>query len=309
MLSDKIRLLNFDDSVAKQAQLISHFSPEIVDLKETAPAFRLWSDKKTSDKIKKSLKPESRHSITFLGSGDFHHASSLLIEQFNQPLSVIIFDHHPDWDMFFPGLSCGSWVNSVLKKPNIKKIILLGTSSEDISSFWLQSGNLKSLENNRVEIYPFAHKPSLALFKNVADNISMKVERKLFFDKIHWQELKNRNLSDFFFDLKNRLEAKQVYVSIDKDCLKSDYALTNWEEGCFELSELLNFLGLIKDNLDIVGLDISGDYSPVKAKGWLKRMVSHLDHPKNYSARKKSEEACRRVDELTNLKLLKIFLR
>jgi len=307
MLNKSLRILNLDDSVIKQQKLTSQYKTEIIDLSYLGPRIRLWMNKKTMKEIDKRIQGSLKNSITFLGSGDFHHISHILINQFKQPFSLIIFDFHPDWDTLPPRFGCGSWLTQTLKNKNILKCILIGVSSSDISSWWVQSGNLDSLKDNRVEIYPYSHKPSLAFFKNVPANISLKIERGLFYNKIHWNELKGKNLTEFFLSILKRLPQKQVYVSIDKDCLKKEYALTNWEEGHISLEELLLMLRLIKENLDIIGMDITGDYSRISLAGNYKRFFSKIDHPKNINAEKFPQSFITATNEEANLKILELL--
>ncbi len=218
-----------------------------------------------------------------------------------------MFDHHPDWDIIQPILSCGSWVTRILKKANIKKVVLLGISSNDISSISIQTGNTRSLQNDRVEIYPYEHKSTFTMLKDVPKCISLDIERGIFRKKINWKELKGKDLAEFFLSVLKRIPTKEVYLSIDKDCLKSDYALTNWEEGNFKLDELLTILKLIKENLKIVGMDIVGDYSLPLTKGMLRGLVSYFDHPKNFSAKGKEESFITSVNEKTNLEILTLL--
>ncbi len=307
MLDKTLRILNLDGSIVKQQLLVSKYNPEIIDLRDLGPLARLWMNEKVRDRIKERIQGSSRGSVTFYGSGDFHHISSILINQFQDPISVIVFDFHPDWDTLPPRIGCGSWVNQILKKENVKKCALIGVSSDDISSWWVQSGNLDSLENNRVEIYPYAHKPSKAFFKRIPQNISFDFRNRLLFNEIYWNELKNKNQEDFFLSLLKRLPTKQVYISIDKDCLKKDNALTNWEEGYLSLEELLAMLKLIKDNLDIVGVDITGDYSKVSIKGKIKGMFSRLDHPRRLDVNKLSESAITATNESANLRIAQLL--
>jgi len=62
------------------------------------------------DEIEKRIGAPAEGGVSFLGSGDFHHISNILIGRINQPLSVVVFDHHPDWDTLPPRFGCGSWV-------------------------------------------------------------------------------------------------------------------------------------------------------------------------------------------------------
>lgn len=307
MLNKLIRILDFDDSIIKQKNLLSKYENNILDLKDLGPWARYWINAKVRGIIEKRIHNSLKNSITFLGSGDFHHISEILISQFNEPLSVIVFDFHPDWDTRPPRFGCGSWVSEVLKKKDILKILLLGVSSKDISSFEIHSGNLESLKDNRVEIYPYAHAPSKTFLRKIPGNISVTVDRGIFFNTIYWQELCNKNLEEFFRQVLNRIPSKNVYVSIDKDCLKNDYALTNWEEGLFSLDELLSLLKLIKENTDIVGLDISGDYSPISIRGMCKKILSHFDHPKNIKAKDSPVSLTTSINEDTNLKILQLL--
>ncbi len=307
MLNSSIRILNFDDSVIKQQGLLSQYKAEIIDLKSVGRQARYWMDSKTKGFIDECIRHSAKDSATFLGSGDFHHISSLLIGQFKDPLSVIIFDHHPDWDTLPPKFGCGSWVSRILEKNNIAKVVLLGVSSDDISGFWIQAGNLASLKNDRLEIFPYTHQPSRVYLRDIPQNNSLILEKKYLSTVIRWQELKNRNLEEFFSQLINRLPAKKVYISIDKDCLKPDYALTNWEEGHFGIEELLMFLGMAKRKLDIAGVDITGDYSLPLVAGKMKAFFSRLDHPKDYAAKDKPEALINSVNQKTNLRILEVL--
>ena len=302
-----VRILNFDDSIPHQENLLKRFQPVIVDLTRIGSSCRMSMGDKMAHAIRRVLKPELKGVMTFLGSGDFHHVSSLLIEQFSEPISVIVFDHHPDWSTLPPKLHCGSWVTNVLTRENVKKLVLLGVSSEDISSPWIHVGNLRALEHDRVEIYPYRHPPTRTLLTSVPDNTSLQVKRGFFSNIIYWKELEKQDATKMFFHLLERLETKHVYVSIDKDCLTADHSLTNWEEGCFTLKELLRLLHLITTHLDVVGLDIVGDYSPPIVRGWGKAAVAHIDRPKHYSAKGKPQHMINATNERTNIAILELL--
>ena len=308
MLNNKIRILDLDGSVTSQKQLCARFKPSISQLRDIGPASRIWLNYRNAQKIRAALKSQESDFITFIGSGDFHHVSSLLIEQFSQPICVIVFDHHPDWDVMPPKLGCGSWVTNTLKRANISKVVLLGVSSEDISSKWIYTANLAALGDNRVEIYPYSHEPTNVLLKPVPQNTSIRLQKGFFMKKIFWDVLKGRDLAEFFRKVLDSLPVKQVYVSIDKDCLKKEYSLTNWEEGRFELKELLLLLKLIRENAEIVGLDITGDYSKAQTTGRIKSLCSRLDHPADYSAKGYDLTEIAAVNEKTNIKILESLL-
>jgi len=308
MLSKKIRVLNFDSSITKQVDLLEWYKPVVVDLSKIGAECRHWINKKYANQVNGFLAPELRNAITFLGSGDFHHISSLLISQFKDPISVIIFDHHPDWSSLGPRLGCGSWVSQIAKKKNVKKIISFGPSSVDLESGALLTADLKVLKNDQLEIYPYQHKPSKCFLKRVPQNSSIGIKEGLLKCEINWKTLEGKDLESLVYSVFKRIPTRQVYVSIDKDCLKKEYALTNWEEGCLSLDELLAILQMIKNNFEIVGLDILGDYSFPRVKGLIKNFVVRMDHPDNFTAHTKSDVFINNVNQDTNIKLLDYLL-
>jgi hypothetical protein len=97
-------------------------------------------------------------------------------------------------------------------------------------------------------------------------------------------------------------------VSIDKDSLAAEYALTNWEEGFLSLEQLLLALSLIKEKRDIIGADITGEYSIPFSKGRIRSFFSRLDHPKDFTAKEKPQALIDAVNEKTNLKILEALI-
>jgi len=302
MLHNAIRILNFDNSITSQAGLLSSFQHQIIELSSLAGGLRLFGNDKTERLLVERIRGTDNCAPTFLGSGDFHHVSQVLINCQPEIRSVIVFDFHPDWDILPPHFGCGSWVSRLLKNKNIEKCVLIGVSSNDLSSFALQSADLSALKDNRLEIYPWRHNPSRVCFREVPSNISLRTKNWFFSKKIYWEQLENINLDYFINQLIKRLPEGKVYISIDKDCLSRPYALTNWEEGFLQLDQLLFFLNKLKV-LDIAGLDITGDYSQLKFPSRFKAILSRLDHPGVKTPI--CEESARLINQETNLKILK----
>lgn len=304
MLDKGIRVLNFDDSIIRQRKLLAQYPCGIINLTELAASARLYMPAALREKISGFLKPQGKKYPVLLGSGDFHHISEILTGQINEPASLIVFDFHPDWDILSPRFGCGSWVRQALKNKNISKCVLIGMGSSDLSALALQTANLGALANSRLEIYPYRHKPSRVFCRKVPDNYSIDVDRELFSSKITWHQLESLDLEEFTLKLIKRLPVPKAYISIDKDCLKNDFALTNWEEGFLRLDQLLTMIRLLLQHLDIIGLDITGDYSDFPAKGKIKALISKFDHPKELSAHKYHTDVITAVNEQTNLKIL-----
>jgi len=309
VLPPAVRILNFDNSVVSQHAFIDRFKPVIVELTEIGPSARVWMDKGTAARIRGALQPETRGAVTFLGSGDFHHVTKLLVDQFEEPLTVIVFDHHPDWYLIPPWLGCGTWVTHLLKNKNVEKVIVLGVSSKDLSTGWIQGAHLGSLENNRLEIYPYAHRTTRVLFRRVPENISVRTKKGAICTELFWEELKGNDLSGFFRSVMARIFSRRVYVSIDKDCLNAAHALTNWEAGRLALDELLALLRMIREHCEIVGSDITGDYSPPAVRGRMKALYEKMDRPREYSARGKHGGLITAVNEATNMIIAGLLTR
>jgi arginase family enzyme len=308
MLNKAIRVLNFDNSITSQSGLFLEYQARVVDFTDLAASTRLFMSGLVREKIAARLSFQERNYPTFIGSGDFHHISEVLTAQIDQPASLFVFDFHPDWDSLPPRFGCGSWVAQALKNKNISKCILIGAGSDDLSGLALQSASLGALASGRLEIYPFKHKPSRVYFRSVPANESVIARRSFLSSRILWHELENENLTEFMLGLIKRLPGQKVYISIDKDCLKSDFALTNWEEGHLSLNQLLSMLKPLRDNLDIIGLDITGDYSYPLISNSLKAALSRLDHPKRVAADNCPKDLILKVNEQVNLRILQEML-
>ncbi|MEY2531000.1 MAG: hypothetical protein QOI96_1085, partial [Verrucomicrobiota bacterium] len=56
-------------------------------------------------------------SFVLYGSGDFHYLTALWLRSLRQPVVVVSFDNHPDWDIRPPKWGAGGWVNRALELP------------------------------------------------------------------------------------------------------------------------------------------------------------------------------------------------
>lgn len=50
-----------------------------------------------------------------------------------------------------------------------------------------------------------------------------------------------------------------LYISIDKDVLSKDYAITDWDQGDMTLPEMLDILTSLFESHDVIGVDICGE--------------------------------------------------
>ncbi len=65
--------------------------------------------------------------LWFLGSGNYHYTSYLLMRRIRQPFTLVLFDHHSDAQLQPTMLSCGSWVaEALLRLSALQRVVLVG---------------------------------------------------------------------------------------------------------------------------------------------------------------------------------------
>lgn len=163
--------------------------------------------------------PEGMH---FIDSGNYHYLSKLWTDKINYPFSLIVFDHHPDMQpSLFDGLmSCGCWVKTVLDtNPYCRKVCIIGASEQLIKE------ERDPLYNNRLAFY----------------------SEKDLKDEKTWKQFASIHINE------------PVYISVDKDVLNRQEAVTNWDQGTLSLAELEELLFIIIKKQQIIGVDICGE--------------------------------------------------
>lgn len=272
-----LRILDTDGSVDADAMAAAApwASTTRLDLGDIGPKLRLWSRGKTIDAARARIEAagEPRPSITFMGSGDFHHLAVLLIERVAEPFTVLHFDNHPDWVRLAPRWHCGSWVNRVLALPSVQRVVTVGPCSDDLENPGRKGGNLAALDAGRLALFPWQHAPSRA--RRIAGGPGHEWRD----GNIRWRNLGERQLEDAVGMVLDAIPTDAVWITIDKDVLPEHEALTNWDQGQMPLAALLAMLRAIGKCKNILGADICGEYSPPRHGNWLKRIEARMDQP------------------------------
>jgi arginase family enzyme len=194
------------------------------------------------------------------GSGDFHHLTALFLRAARARLTLVSFDNHPDWDVRPPRWSCGGWTKRALELPHVDRISVWGCGSFEPAlpaRLWAQHGALRS---GRLEIHPWTETQPASVQRRFHC-----VTRK------HWRA--------HFARFAETVATRDVYVTIDLDCLRSDAAVTNWESGLFEPADLAWAIGELRKHGNVVGGDVCGAFSPPRYARWAQRLVGRWDHP------------------------------
>lgn len=277
-MSAHLRLIDTDDSVDGAAlgaalpwQSITH-----VDLRDLGPALRLWSRRRAiaAARARIAAAADPRPSVTFMGSGDFHHLAALLAERVTEPFTLLHFDNHPDWVRLAPRWHCGSWVNRVLALPNARRVVTVGVCSDDLESPGRKGGNLPALDSGRLALFPWQHAPSRARRR-----INAGPGHRWQDGQIIWNNLAALPLPNAIQTIIDAIPTDAIWITIDKDVLPEREALTNWDQGQMPLATLLAMLRAIGACKRVLGADVCGEYSPPAHRNWFKRIEARMDQP------------------------------
>jgi arginase family enzyme len=301
-LSPTVRLLDLDGSVAGQERLRAYLGDrlQVVDLRALGPSVRYLATRGAMRRLAAALDPAERDRLTFTGSGDFHHVTAALLRQFTEPLSLVVFDTHPDWDRTSPWPCCGSWVLETLKQPNVRKVVIVGLGRVDLEGWHINVGRIDALRSERVAFYPYDCNVSRAFGRRTGRVHCASFAPRGIGSEIRWHRVVDHPWESLIGDIITRLPTNRVYLSVDKDCLDDEAARTNWEAGRLGLTQLLQGIRQLAREKEIVGADITGEYSPVAIRSPWFRALSAWDHPAQPTPA--AEELQR--NEGTNLALL-----
>lgn len=280
-----LQILDLDGSLSAQHSLrdaASWDSVATIALSDLGPRLRLWSRQETINTLRTRLDAAHARSIgaiTLLGSGDFHHVAVAIIERAAReaiaPFTLVHIDNHPDWVRLAPRWHCGSWVNQVLKMPQVARVVTLGVCSDDLVRPDWKGGNLAALAAGRLVLLPWRHAPS-RVSKRVADGMGHRYAD----GHIVWENLAD---GDFAAHLKNIIDAiptEAVWITIDKDVLPEREVTSNWDQGEMPLARVLETLRALRARKRILGADICGEYAPAQHTNWFKRVEVRMDQPR-----------------------------
>ncbi len=247
--------LNLDDAWDERA-----LGLPTIDARSWGPRLRFCAPSRIVEEFFRESDPQLAPFILY-GSGDFHHLSALWIRRLAEPLVVVSFDNHPDWDIRPPRWSCGGWVNRALELPQVEKVSVWGCGN--FECWW--PGQL--FGNRRAE-----RAGTLAVHAWADDRPRAQQKRRGAIFRATWRKEFERFVAE--------LADRNVYVTVDLDCLQSGDAVTNWENGKFAVDDLAWALERIRSSARIVGGDVCGAFSPPRYARAAQRFVATIDHPK-----------------------------
>ena len=241
-----IHILDFDGSVTAQKDFIGRFQSRIKirNLRKYCHAARLWTNPKHFGEICQAEFSALTGGFSLIGSGDFHHFSLGLIALHKEPLTVVLFDNHPDWIRPPHKYHCGTWVYSLARLPQVARVIIVGLESGDIEGKRFLNGDVESFRDHKIILLPY---------RPVKAEIAKD-------DHIVLDSMLNQNLDQGIAEIMAYINTQHVYLSVDKDCLRPEDAYTNWEQGTMPLATVTKTITEIAKSFEIVGADTVGDY-------------------------------------------------
>jgi len=283
---------------------------EVADLRASENALRLWATPRGLAAVRKVLRRwQVQHPqpwLTFLGSGDGHHLTLLLLNALSEsarPVTLIVIDNHPDWFAVPPRYHCGNWVSGALRLPWLRAVVLIGQDSPDLQGPCFWRAPFRELCSGRVSLFPYSRSRICVPLRwpgTVAGAAGSA--RRWYGVELSFQTIQRSGARHLFDELALRVAGQRVYLSVDKDCLAAPFAVTDWEQGRLSLDELRYGIQCVRKAATIVGADVCGEAAPQPLRGFWKR----LDAARPMTGAVLSADQ-RRVNEETNLSLLDAF--
>lgn len=296
--------VDLDGSVADQPGLRARLTSGramLIPARDLAPALRIVASRTALADLTgrmAHIAPAGQGGapLIFYGSGDFHHLAALFIAAAKGPLTILHIDNHPDWTGFPATWNCGGWVNRALDLPGVERVVTIGPASDDFVRPQLAFANLDAIRSGRLEVHPWRAAPS-RLWGRPVNGPGCRTTA----GHIHWNCLAGREWEAFAAALDARLPPTPIWVSLDKDALGPEEAVTNWDQGGLGLDAVLSLIRRLARRRPLRGMDVCGDYSVPLYRDPFRWFLSATDHPRLPPVDRAA--ACS-INDLTNTRIL-----
>ena len=271
------RILDLDGSLIRQELLIQRSQATILSLADWGPSVRLacrhGSFRRFQDRLSQltGTDHDSGPFLSFLGSGDFHHISLALLRRLRGPCNLLVIDNHPDWMRGIPLLHCGTWLYHAAQLSGVRRIFHIGGDVDFDNAYrWLAPWSM--LRSGKIVVLPGRRR----------------------FQGRHWSRIEHGSLrrcpdepagreaiEDWLAPFRADLAGLPLYISFDKDVLTASETAVNWDSGYLRTREALNVAQAFLDAAEgrLAGMDVVGDWSPVRVRGLFRRFLDWTEHP------------------------------
>jgi hypothetical protein len=294
----RARILDLDGSLTQQSLLMRRARPTILPLQSWGPSLRMACSHRHFRRFEEHFTQlagsgcDRNPCLTFVGSGDFHHVSLALLRRLRGSCNLLVIDNHPDWMRGIPFLHCGTWLWHAARLPSVRRIFHVG-GEVDFDNYYRRLAPWSLLRSGKIIVGPPRSR----------------------YRGCEWQSIKHRplrsradrpadraDIEEWLAPYRADLASCPLYISLDKDVLTADESVVNWDSGCLTVPEVLALLETFRyvADGDLIGVDIVGDWSPVRLEGFLRRLLHWTEHPQQ---RIDANESARR-NEALNVRLL-----
>ncbi len=236
-------------------------SADYLDARQWGPRLRFSAPRAEMEKFYDEVKPRLAP-FTLYGSGEFHHLSALWLRQFREPMVLVSFDNHPDWDVRPPHWGCGGWVNRALELPHVESATVWGCGNFEFNWPHRWFANHRAVADGKLAVHVWKERMSETV-------------------RERWPVISRDDWRAQFAAFAEKLRGKNVYVTIDTDCLRLEDAVTNWEQGLFTAEDIAAALKMLgTGGAQIVGGDVCGAWSQPEYARWKQRFAANFDRPK-----------------------------
>ena len=128
------------------------------------------------------------------------YLTALWLRRVREPVTVVSFDNHPDWDMRPPRWACGGWVNRALELPNVQRVAVWGCGNFELAWPARLFANHAAIRTGRLTVHAWAERQSAATQRRFA-----------CVTRANWRE--------YFAAFAQALAGRALYVTLDLDCL------------------------------------------------------------------------------------------
>jgi arginase family enzyme len=271
------RVFDLDGSLVPQTLLLQRSAAILVPLREWGCNLRLACRHGTFARFEERLaqlagsRCDTQPFLTFLGSGDFHHLSLALLRRLTGPFNLLVMDNHPDWMRGVPFLHCGTWLYHAAQLPNVQRIFHLGGAVDFDNRYrWLAPWLM--IRSGKIVVAPACRRFHGREWDQIAHQpLRCRPDEPVRHDV----------LSKWLGPYRAELAAWPLYISLDKDVLTATEAMVNWDSGCLTTAEVLAIVETFMKaaNGALVGMDVVGDWSPVRLHGWGQQFLHWTEHP------------------------------
>lgn len=271
------RILDLDGSLRAQPALLQRTGASICPMDDWAPRIRLGCSSRRFGQFEQALAfrlgsdADDAPRLNWYGSGDFHHVTLALLRRRQRPFNLVVIDNHPDWMRRIPILHCGTWLWHAAQLPQVQRIFHVG-GDVDFDNYYRWVAPWQQLRSGKITVCPSVRKFARFPWTRVTNEpLRARLDVPATFERI--MEL----LAPFRADLARW----PLYVSLDKDVMVQSDSIVNWDSGHLRLDEVLAVLEALEHLAQgrWAGMDVLGDWSPVRLQGWLRHLLHFTEHP------------------------------